>query len=389
MKWFTTFWALLLGLLFSTSAVQAQTNLSNYELILDIPKQQVNEPKIAELSLPLSSGNSASYFFVDSSSSKQAFQIQQATVGATPFTITPSSGLGTALTDKQNATYVEYPFVSGQSNEGSLTYTFQNATELSGIRLRFADFSRSPDEIKIEVADSVEGNTTILDKTAYTSPNVRFPKKLVKNLIVTLYYSQPIRLYEASVIEEGTTAATDTLIRFVIEPNESYSLYYSPDRTFNTYVPEYMNFFSEKKPLKLINVGSFKPNPSYIPSDTDNDQIPDNKDNCVSVPNSDQKDTNVNNVGDVCDDTDYDGVINNIDNCLIEPNNDQRDIDGDGIGDICDSQESRFTEQYPWLPWAAMGGVTAVIAALVIMMVRGKSFEELNASEAVPPPVIK
>lgn len=374
---------------FTVVTVLAQTQISNYELLLEIPKQQVSEPRVAELSLPLSSGSASSYLFVDSADNNQAFQVEQATVGETAFTVTPSSGQGAGLTDKQNATYVEYPFVAGQSNQGSLTYTFQKATEVSGIRLGFADFSRSPDQIQIEVVGSEDGNNIILDKTAYTSPNIRFPKKLVTNLVVTLYYSQPIRLYEADVIEEGTTATTDTLIRFIVKPNESYSLYYSPTRTFNVNISQYMNFFSEKNPLKLTNIGSFKPNPGYIPLDVDEDQIPDDKDNCPSVANPDQKDTNANTIGDVCDDTDYDGVINNIDNCLAEPNQDQRDIDGDGIGDTCDSQESRFTEQYPWLPWAAMGGVTLVISVLVIMMVRGKSFEAEPITEDVPPPSVK
>lgn len=71
------------------------------------------------------------------------------------------------------------------------------------------------------------------------------------------------------------------------------------------------------------------------------------KDNCILVPNPDQKDTNRDGTGDVCDedqykscstypDTDGDGVGDACDNCKDDPNTDQSNIDGDESGDYCD-----------------------------------------------------
>ncbi|MGD8918859.1 MAG: trypsin-like serine protease [Nitrosopumilaceae archaeon] len=81
-------------------------------------------------------------------------------------------------------------------------------------------------------------------------------------------------------------------------------------------------------------------------SDSDNDGITDNIDNCPDTPNADQSDLDSDGIGDVCDsfpndpdnDIDGDGVSGEIDNCPDTPNADQSDLDSDGIGDVCDPQ---------------------------------------------------
>jgi hypothetical protein len=90
--------------------------------------------------------------------------------------------------------------------------------------------------------------------------------------------------------------------------------------------------------------------PSYQPQtpqfiDSDYDGLPDLYDNCPMVPNPDQRDSDNDRIGDACDqpsfspthgDIDFDGVPDAQDNCPSFPNPDQRDQDGDGTGDICD-----------------------------------------------------
>lgn len=48
-------------------------------------------------------------------------------------------------------------------------------------------------------------------------------------------------------------------------------------------------------------------------------------DNCPTIPNFDQTDTDNDNVGDVCD------------NCPFDANTDQSDVDVDLVGDKCDT----------------------------------------------------
>jgi hypothetical protein len=57
-------------------------------------------------------------------------------------------------------------------------------------------------------------------------------------------------------------------------------------------------------------------------------------DNCPSVNNPDQVDTNNDGVGDVCD-ADEDGVRDDLDNCPLIPNPGQESTNGGPRGDAC------------------------------------------------------
>lgn len=72
--------------------------------------------------------------------------------------------------------------------------------------------------------------------------------------------------------------------------------------------------------------------------DSDGDGVVERRDNCVSVPNPDQRDTDGDGAGDACDpDDDDDGVADASDNCPTVANPDQANWDGDSGGNACDS----------------------------------------------------
>jgi hypothetical protein len=86
--------------------------------------------------------------------------------------------------------------------------------------------------------------------------------------------------------------------------------------------------------------------------DSDSDGIVDLADNCPTISNPGQEDTDLDEpdgVGDVCDncpdlfnpdqeDADFDGVGDVCDNCPDTFNPDQKDSDSDGCGDVCDDE---------------------------------------------------
>lgn len=49
-------------------------------------------------------------------------------------------------------------------------------------------------------------------------------------------------------------------------------------------------------------------------------------------------------IGNACIDTDIDSTYDDTDNCPLIYNPDQKDTDSDGIGDMCDPDDNRFIE---------------------------------------------
>ena len=75
-------------------------------------------------------------------------------------------------------------------------------------------------------------------------------------------------------------------------------------------------------------------------ADSDGDSVNDGVDNCPTVANSNQLDTDSDGTGDACDtDDDDDGTDDGPDNCPLIANADQLDTDSDGTGDACDTDD--------------------------------------------------
>ncbi len=81
------------------------------------------------------------------------------------------------------------------------------------------------------------------------------------------------------------------------------------------------------------------PEPANTTPDSDGDGVADNDDNCPVVANSDQRDLDADQQGDVCDDDrDGDGVAN-ADDAFADDSSESVDTDGDGVGNNADSDD--------------------------------------------------
>ncbi len=291
-------------------------------------------------------------------------------VKAIPLSVSSSyvTSLDSRLVDGKYNSYVEYPLPDTYQGYVEFFVTASEPITTSELSVFLDDNVAFPSLVEIRVGDS-KNNSIILAKTKMRSTRVVFPETTADKWIVRLEYVQPLRIVELRFNQNVKTKASSG-VRFLAQPENTYNVYYNPDRAVKVPVGEVPNLRGDAGVMTLGAVLG-ENNPEYVRADIDGDGIPDKLDNCVSVANAEQADVDGNGRGDACDDFDRDRVLNNVDNCPNIPNENQTDTDADGIGDACDGEESRITEKYGWLPWFGMSIAVFVIFILFYFTLKG------------------
>ena len=269
-----------------------------------------------------------------------------------------------------------------------LTYAEPITTDT--LTISRGQYVAAPRDIRIQVADDagragdVFRMRDVVSTREYTGDTIRFPKTTAQQFVITLAYDQQLRLGEVSFRQEGA-ARTTRAVRYLANPGDSYTLYIDPDRDYGSVDSGGVMLTSSQDVAVYEGIAALAANPAHAPADRDGDRVPDALDNCPNVPNELQEDANGNGRGDACDDHDRDGRMTSTDNCPDTPNRDQRDTDGDGVGDACDTEESRFTEANPWVPWVGIGIAGLVLLGLLMLVARDmkqKDGEVIKEGEA-------
>jgi hypothetical protein len=378
------------------SVVRAQTlpfasptafpNLTIFRQSAELVVEPIQTPTVVELRVP---DSHIPDLLVESQTNQVvAHQVRTVTyVDTINPTVLTSAGDGEKLIDLDRRTFVDFPLQASEGTQekppdlpsgssAQILMLFDEPTSVSGVTMQLGDNSTRPVAAEVTGIGTPSQTRVLYNYAPISGTVIRFPTQEVRELTVKLWYTQPLRLVELIPMIENA-ATQQVVVRFLAQPNESYTVYFGAEAPVVDRKPEAGNLFAEKNPLVIkLTQADFRPNLVYAQVDQDGDGIPDKSDNCPRVPNPDQLDKNDNGIGDACEDFDFDGVLNYLDNCPETANADQRDTDGDGIGDACDALESRITEQYPWLPWLGMGGTLVVIVGLVISMMRSKKLGE-------------
>lgn len=372
------------GLSFSASAEQipassTETTTSAFQKYKEISVPSIKVPTVVEVSFQNDFSNRFDFAVLDTETN--AFQpylfTESLRAARAPLSVNVQGG--NQMLDGDTRSFTEFALPQSGQGQTSLVLTSTKSMSLSGMTFFLDQFVALPTFIEIR-ANTDSGGKIVLARSQMHSNSVVFPKTTAKEWTVSFTYGQMLRITEI-VLNDETAGMTGTrILRFLAQPKHEYRVYFDADRSVPMHVGEAGNLASDKGVLRLADIPT-QTNTGFVLADTDGDSIPDMRDNCVSVANSDQVDVDENGRGDACDDFDRDGRLNGVDNCLNDPNSNQSDIDGDKIGDVCDSEESRVTEKYTWLPMAGIGFAGLVLAVLFAVTARSMMTKKSDSTE--------
>jgi len=272
-----------------------------------------------------------------------------------------------AVLDGDLSTSVEFEVDGNSMARSEIVFEFKEPVKVNGLKLYLSKNVALPN--KIMVYDITNAKIVLAPK-AIDSDTILFPETKTRQLAVRFEHMQPLVISEIDFLGD-TKKDVGVKLRFLRQPGHSYTLYTNQAYFVPIKMQEMPDLRSDKD-LRIIALDNIKwqSNPLFVEPDSDGDGVIDKFDNCVNIANSDQKDINQNGRGDACDDFDKDGVLNIYDNCPNTPNAKQLDEDKDGKGDVCDSEESRFTEKYPWILWLGVFSVFALFVAVFAVLAK-------------------
>ncbi len=352
----------------STSAI-----ISAYRFYKDIDKISINVPTIIEVPFGDEFIERFDFAILDKTTNlfePQLFK-QETITNETPVSVdtSPANSNEESMIDKNVQTYTEFLLPESAQGHVQIILTSPSAIISSALTTLLDDNVSLPSFVEIRALVNGRDNI-VLSSSRMNQNTIRFPRTESNHWTINFIFGQPLRISELRLIQENLTQTTSKGVRFLAQPSHTYRIYFDPDRQAIPPVGESGNLASIKE-VSVVPYVPSKNNPNYIIADVDSDGIPDIRDNCVFLANSDQKDANNNERGDACDDFDLDGIINAKDNCPNNPNRDQIDTDSDGKGDVCDQEESRVTERHVWIPWIGIGFAALVLVILLALTAKG------------------
>ncbi len=347
---------------------------SAFEQVFTISPEVLSVPTVVEVPLPEPVAQGERFLVREAGTGKfLESYLKQEVEQLTSLSITFNSGIPVStdlLTDDRLDTFAS--FAAPDEGTGQVTFTIQASQPIttSHLLLRLDAYVSLPLTVELRYREPGESELeTLVAKRELTSTSLRFPEVTASYFEVTFIHIQPLRISELDLIEAFPNVEQRQFLRFLAQPGQVYFVYYGADRYIDQIETEAGDLRNDQGVFR-VGVPVLERNHSYVPADTDGDGVRDMVDNCVHEYNPDQADIDRNGLGDACGDWDRDGWGNSEDNCINYPNRDQQDIDYDGVGDVCDTEESRFTERNPWVPWVGMGTAAFVLLILFTLVAK-------------------
>lgn len=228
--------------------------------------------------------------------------------------------------------------------------------------------------IRLSFVDRLKNSTT----TLFAPTKIRdilFSKKELQTYLIKSISSEPISVYTQLNCENpdinrelsaGYQAAEKTKmsinvntrkVDIVMEKNNTYNPDKDGDGISNNLDNCALENNKDQKDTDKDLIGDVcdinPKNRNPLLGDSDYDGVDDETDNCPFMRNPGQEDENSNGRWDACSDDDGDGWLGYVDNCPSVPNADQRDVNVNNIGDVCESDRDKdgFFDAVDVCPW--------------------------------------
>ncbi len=366
---------IVIVLLAATSPLSAQSlnPESAYREVFTVGPVESVVPTVVEVPLSGPRPERVEYMVVEQATGQYipSLFVEAYKTSKAPLTAFAPEGIGTpaALLDEDYGTSVTFDVSDAEEEKVRIELRATAPIAVSGFTFSLGRNGSLPTSAEVRTVDADGQERIILANSGVRTNRIAFLPVTAPRFFIEFTYSQPLQISELTLIQDEPERSVVRALRFLAQPQGSYTVYQNPDRYEIVEYSERGNLVQDEDVLRLPAPQVF-PHQGYTPADVDDDGVPDRIDNCVQVFNADQIDINDNGRGDACDDWDRDAVPNAEDNCEQMPNRNQSDEDGDGIGDVCDDEESRLTEQYFWIPWAGMGIAGIVLLGLFVLVAR-------------------
>ncbi len=354
---------------------------SAFRFYKDFDNLSVKVPTVVEIPFGVDYMERSDFAVLDKTAGifEPHFFKQETLVNEIPLLVStnPSHGNTDRMIDKDVKTYVDFTLPENKEGRVQITLSSDKVITSSFLTILLDSNVALPTSVEIHAFVDGQNKIVVANRTVDQSV-INFPQTTSGRWEVMFSYGQPLRISEFRLNQDNATKSGARAVRFLAQPDHIYRVYFDADRSTVAPVGEAGNLVSAREVL-VVPIATAHVNPNYIVVDTDSDGVPDVRDNCILVSNSDQKDIDKNGRGDFCDDFDQDGVINSKDNCPNKPNQDQGDVDADHLGDVCDGKESRITEQHKWIPWLGVGFAAVILIVLFIFTARATMTKNLDS----------
>lgn len=358
--------------------IREEFNGEAFQKIIIIPNTNVTVPTVVELPISPDTVTQPSFAVIQNSDGKSIpyyWSKASETIIVPWYIYVDGYDSLPALIDGDSNTNASFPLPNEGIGRIRMQANANEVTTVSALTFNLQKNVQLPLSIEIQMVTRDGRTQRVLAETRMTSNTVVFPEVMTNNLIITLSYVQPLRISELIVGQENLAIDVKAGLRFLAQPNATYTVFMNPDRPVTTPVSSGGDLRNDVGVVQIFS-GRIVDNQLYKPYDSDADGVPNDIDNCPAVANQNQSDINNNGIGDECDDYDRDNISNSLDNCPDLPNSSQIDTDADGIGDACDNEESRLTEKYQWIVWAGLGiGFLTLIVLFAIVLRRDPNIQ--------------